>query len=233
MRLIDRAVQLEARNGARYAIRATYRLGLGDPRAAADVQKAHELGAPRSVLLSIDAQAALRKGDPETAFKLYGDLIREKLDWQQHVGVWLALGIQLKKDREITAKFEEWYRQNPEYSEVYAVKAQWKARDNDLAGAAAEDRAGLKVAPYSRKLRAQLASHLYLAGKYAEALAATEAYLEVAPRDFAGGSIRVRCLAALGRADEAKAALDQLAKDFPTRSKEIEDLRAKLTPAGK
>ena len=39
---------------------------------------------------------------------------------------------------------------------------------------------------------------------------------------------RARCFAELGRGEEAKTALDQLAKDFPKRTKEVEDMRRAL-----
>jgi tetratricopeptide (TPR) repeat protein len=226
VRCFDQAIALEPRNGNRYVSRALYRLGAGDTAAAAaDLQKARDLGAARGLLLYADANSAARRHDYATAFQLVTDLIRETRDWPPHVGNWLALGFQLRRDNEIRGKFDDWCRHNPEYPEVYALKSQVKARDGDFAGALAEDRAGLKVAPYSVKLRTQLAVHLQAARQWAEALKAGDAVLEVAPRDFTAHTVRVRALAALDRAPDAKALLDQLAKDFPTRAKELDALR--------
>jgi tetratricopeptide (TPR) repeat protein len=226
VRCFDQAIALEPRNGNRYVSRALYRLGGGDgPAAAADLQKARDLGAARGLLLHADASVAVRRHDYATAFQLVTDLIRETRDWPPHVGNWLALGFQLRRDNEVRGKFDEWCRNNPGYPEVYALKAQVKARDGDVAGALVEDRAGLKLAPYSVKLRTQLAVHLQHTRQWAEALKAADAVLEVAPRDFTAQTVRVRALAALDRGGEARSLLDQLAKDFPGRAKELEAVR--------
>ena len=59
-------------------------------------------------------------------------------------------------------------------------------------------------------------------GPYADAM------LELSPPEFAGHVVRVHCLAELGRGAEAKALLDRLLKDFPSRAKEVEELRRSL-----
>src|SRR5262249_19766637 len=155
-------------------------------------------------------------------------LIRETREWPPHVGNWLAFGFKLRRDTEIRGRFEEWCRRNPTYPEVFILKAQLKARDGDLAGAAVDDRAGLKVAPYSLRLRAQLTLHLQLARRWKEALTAADSVIQVASNHFDAHCTRVRCLAELGRGDEAKAALERVQRDFPARSSEIETLRRSL-----
>lgn len=229
LRLFDHALALEPRNGNRYISRGLIRLSVGDGNSAlADFQKARALGAFHGLLLYADAVAAVHRRDHETAFRLVGELIRETHDWPPHVGNWLTLGFELGRDQEVRGRFDEWCRNNPAYPEVYALKAQLKARDGDLAGAIAEDRAGLKIAPYNRKLRGHLASHLHMARKWSEALAAADSALEVSPGDFFAPLIRVQCLAELGRGAEAKSLLERLGKDFPTRAKEIEEMRRGL-----
>jgi tetratricopeptide (TPR) repeat protein len=226
VRCFDQAVALEPRNGNRYISRGLYRLAGGNAAgAAADLQKARELGAARGLLLYADTVVAGQRHDYATAFQLIGELIRETRDWPPHVGNWLVLGFQLRRDNEIRGKFEAWCRDNPEYPEVYALKGQVKARDGDYKGALADDRAGLKVGPYNVKLRSQLALHFLLARQWQEALTAADAVLELAPRDFTALTVRVRALAVLGRGDEAKTLLDQLAKDYPARAKEIDVVR--------
>jgi hypothetical protein len=111
---------------------------------------------------------------------------------------------------------------------VYALRAQLKARDGAVAAAVAEDRAGLKIAPYNYKLRVQLATHLEMLRSWQEALAAAAAVLELSPANFSAQLIHAHCLAELGRGGDAKVHLDSLLKTFPARAKEIEDLRRKL-----
>jgi tetratricopeptide (TPR) repeat protein len=148
------------------------------------------------------------------------------------VANWLTLGFQLRRDSEVRPKFEEWCRQHSDHPEVYALKAQLRGRDGDFRAAAVEDRLGLKVAPYNRKLRIQLASHLDELRNWPETHAAAQAALEVAPGDFRMQMISARCLGHLGRAPEATALLDRLLKDYPGRRKEIEDLRRTLPGKG-
>jgi tetratricopeptide (TPR) repeat protein len=232
LRIFNHAVALEPQNGNRYVVRCLIRKSLGDATGAqADLQKARDLGAARALLLHADAVLATSRGDNETAFRLLGQLIQEKQDWPGHVGNWLVLGFQLRRDQEVRGRFEEWCRANPEYPEVFALRAQLKARDADFTGAVTEDRAGLKLAPYNHKLSMQLALHLSLLRNWREALTAADAVLEVSPRDFAAQSVRVRCLAELGQGAEAKTLLDSLPADYPARAKEIDELRRSL--AGK
>jgi tetratricopeptide (TPR) repeat protein len=232
LRIFNHAVALEPQNGNRYVVRCLIRKSLGDATGAqADLQKARDLGAARALLQHAEAVLAASRGDNETAFRLLGQLIQEKQDWPGHVGNWLVLGFQLRRDQEIRGRFEEWCRANPEYPEVFALRAQLKARDADFTGAVTEDRAGLKLAPYSHKLRMQLALHLSLLRNWREALTAADAVLEVSPRDFAAQSVRVRCLAELGQGAEARTLLDSLPADYPARAKEIDELRRSL--AGK
>jgi tetratricopeptide (TPR) repeat protein len=229
LQMFERALTLEPRNGNRYVTRGLARLNFGDAQGAADdFQKARDLKAARPLLLSADATLAVRRGDTETAFRLTGEILREKQDWPGNVGNWLAYGFQLRRDEEIRGRFDEWCRQNPEYPEVYALKAQVKARNGDLAGAIVEDRAGLAVAPYNVKLRVQLATHQALSRNWAEALRADDAVLELVPLHFPMRKLRVRCLAELGRGEEAKSLLDQLQQENPGRVKEIEELRSEL-----
>jgi len=229
LRLFEHAVTLEPQNGNRYAVRCLIRLDTGDPSGAeADARKARDLGAARFLVVSSDALLAAARGDRETAYRLLGQLVREKQVQPSLVGNWLALGFSLRHDSEVRGPFEEWCRTCADYPEVYALRAQLKARDSDLAGAVAEDRAGLKIGPYNYKLRTQLALHLLLLRNWQEALTAANGVLEVAPADFGAQIVRVRCLAELGKAGEAKAVLDAMQRDFPTRAKEIDELRRTL-----
>lgn len=229
LRMFDHAVALEPQNGNRYVVRSLVRSEFGDVGAAtADLQKARDLGASRALLQHADAVMATGRGDYETAFRLIGQLIQEKQDWPAHIGNWVALGFQLRRDKEVRSRYEEWCRANPDYPEMYALRAQVKAREGDVGGAVAEDRSGLKVAPYNRKLRTQLALHLAMLRNWQEALAAADAAAELAGGDFSAQMIRVRCLAELGKGAEAKAVLDTLQKDFPARAKEIDELRRGL-----
>src|SRR5262249_14945398 len=124
-RLFDHAVALEPKNGNRYIIRGIARLSGGDaPAAEADFQKARALRASRPLLLHADAFLASHRRDYETSFQKAGEILKEKQAWPSHVGNWLALGFQLRRDAEIRDRFEEWCRNNPEYPEVYALKAQ-------------------------------------------------------------------------------------------------------------
>ena len=181
-----------------------------------------------ALILYVDAAQAARRRDYSTAFRLESELIQGGQPWPSHLGNWLALGFQLRRDAEIRDRFDRWYRDNSEYPEVYALKAQLKARDGDYAGAAAEDQAGLKIAPFNRKLRMQKAVHLQARRDWAGAMKAADAVLEVSANDYAAQTIRARSLAELGRGADAKALLDALQKDFPVRSKEIDDLRRTL-----
>jgi serine/threonine protein kinase/Tfp pilus assembly protein PilF len=229
LRLFEQAVALEPQNGNRYAVRGLIRLETGDASGAeADARKARELGAGRFQLLSTDAIVAAGRGDGETAYRLFGQLIKEKQAQPAVIGNWVALGFSLRRDSEVRGPFEEWSRAHADYPEVYVLRAQVKARDGDLAGAVAEDRAGLKIGPYNHKLRGQLALHLYLSRNLQEAMTAVKSVLEVAPSDFQAHVIRVRCLAETGKGGEAKTALDALQKDFPTRSREVDELRRTL-----
>lgn len=170
LRLFDRAIGSEPRNGNRYVARSLQHQGAGNASgAAADLQKARELGAARGLLLYADAMVAAHRGEHDKAFQLVTELIRETRDWPPHLGNWLALGFQLRRDQEVRPKFEEWCRNNPDYPEMYALKAQVKGRDGDFNGAIVDDRAGLKVAPYSTKLRTQLAVHLQYTRQWPEA----------------------------------------------------------------
>jgi len=229
LRIFDHAVGLEPHNGNRYVVRCVIRSGIGDANGAAtDLQKARDLGAARPLLLNAQSYIAAKRGDLETVFRLTGQLIQEKQAWPSHVGNWAAAGFYLRRDQEVRGRYEEWCQAHADYPEVYALRAQLKARDGAVAAAVAEDRAGLKIAPYNYKLRAQLATHLEMLGSWHEGLAAAEAVLELSAGNFPAQLIRARCLAELGRGADAKAVLDSLQKSFPARSGEIEDLRRRL-----
>jgi tetratricopeptide (TPR) repeat protein len=97
---------------------------------------------------------------------------------------------------------------------VPALRAQVKARDGDYLGAAAEDRAGLKFAPYNRKLLFQLALHLHRAKQWRDALTAADAALAVFPGEYAAQIIRAHCLAEVGRgAEDSEGFSDALERD--------------------
>ncbi len=89
-------------------------------------------------------------------------------------------------------------------------------------------RNGLKVAPFNSKLRLQLVNNLYRMKNWSETLPAADAALEVAPNDFNAQTARTHALAELGRAADARTALDKMQKDFPNRAKEIDTLRRAL-----
>ncbi|MBL8799652.1 MAG: protein kinase [Planctomycetia bacterium] len=229
LRLLDQAVALEPRNGNRYFARGVVRLNRGDPKGAeADLTKARELSAARGLLQHAEALAAYQRRDFERAYRALSELVQENRTWPPHMANWLALGFQLRRDQEIRPRFEEWCRQNPDFHAVYALRGQLKARDNDFPGAVTEDLAGLKVAPYNRVLRSQLALHQLLARRWNEALAAADAALELTPNDFSPQLTRARALAALGRTDDAVAQFNKLQKDYPTRAKEIDAARKEL-----
>jgi tetratricopeptide (TPR) repeat protein len=230
LRLFDKAVALEPQNGNRYLIRCAFRGVMGDAGgAAADLQKGRELGASRIMLLHTETILAGARGDAEAAFRLLGQLLQEKQDGPAVVGNWVKLGFLLRRDSEVRPRYEEWCRANPDSPEVYALRAELKAaRDRDLASAAAEDRAGLRLAPYHVTLRNQLVRHLLPLGNWQETLEAVQGLLEVAPGEFGAQLVRVRCLAGLGKGVEAKAALEALQKDFPAQAKEIEEARKGL-----
>jgi serine/threonine protein kinase/Flp pilus assembly protein TadD len=229
LRLFDHAVALEPKNGNRYVIRGMIRIGIGDLKGAdSDLRQARELGAARLLLIHADAMVAAQRGDYETAFKLSGEVIRVARPWPPAVGNWVALGFQLKKDKEVQSTFDNWCKENPNYPEVYSLRAQLKARDGDYRGAVVEDRAGLKVAPYQQRLRTQLAVHLAHLQNWSESLTAADAALELSPNDYTALVIRTRCLAELGRSADARSLLNRLQKDFPSRAKDVETLRRSL-----
>ena len=212
---VNHAVALEPRNGNRYTGRGLIRLDMGDRAGGmADFQKARNLNASRALVLNVDAMMAAKRGDYATAFRLQGEIIQSGQSFPPQVGNWLALGFSLRRDKEIRDQYDRWCRDNPEYPEVYVLRAQLKARDGDYVGALTEDQAGLKIAPFHRKLRFQKADHLAARRDWAGALKAADAVLEVSTNDFAAQTIRVRCLAELGRGAEAKGATKRLAERF-------------------
>jgi tetratricopeptide (TPR) repeat protein len=225
VRGFDHVIAMEPKNGSHYVKRGVARLAIDSAAAVADFQKARALGASRLQLLDAEARLALSRGDRDTAFRLSGQLVREAPEWSRDVANWFGLGFQLKRDGEIQSRFDEWCRANPNDPDVYRLKAQVKARDGDMASAVAEDRAGLKVAPYHRLLRTYLANHLGMLRNWPECLIAVDAALELSPVDFDLRALHVRCLAELGRAADTKMAFDALQRDFPNQADKIEQLR--------
>jgi tetratricopeptide (TPR) repeat protein len=199
---------------------------MGDNKGAAeDEQMARTLGASPVLLRHTAALEAYFRADFPTAFRLFAELIRDHQETPSDVVHWAEVGFLLRRDSEVSSRFAALARSSPTFPQVIAVEAAVKARDGDLTGAIARDRAGLKIAPYSAKLRTQLAAHLCMSRQWQDALKAAESALEASPNDYAARGFHVRCLVELGRGADAKAALDRLTKDFPARSKDIDDFR--------
>ncbi|MCY3021034.1 MAG: hypothetical protein NTW87_18625, partial [Planctomycetota bacterium] len=68
--------------------------------------------------------------------------------------------------------------------------------------------------------------------RYEEALAATDAVLELSPRDFSVRVLRLECLALLGRKAAALEYLAVLEKEHPEQAAQLAALRRALGAAG-
>jgi serine/threonine protein kinase/lipopolysaccharide biosynthesis regulator YciM len=227
--LVDRTIALEPRNGARYFHRGTLRLNLGDPTGAEkDMAEAQRLGISPALLQVYQAQVAARKNNTEEAFSLMEKVVKETRDWPPHVANWLNLGFSIGKDQEIRSVYERWCQENPEYSQVFMLRASLLFRDGRTEDGLAEVRRGLRILPYNVRLGRLLANQLAQHGQADAALKEADRLLEFAGTDYTCGHLRLHCLVRLGRLDDALDYVATLEKKFPERSEELGKLRVQI-----
>jgi tetratricopeptide (TPR) repeat protein len=226
---LDLAIALEPANGTRLQQRAKFRLEQADlPGAEADAAEARRLGASPALMHHLDSLLADRRGDPAASFRHLDAMRREVRDWPPVMGNWLVRAFEAGRGDEVREEFRAWCERMSGSPDTYLVRSFIAGRQGDRAGAVAEARTGLRLAPYSVRLHRQLLGLLSAAGPSEETLRAAEGLLEVAPTDENALVNRARCLIALRRVDDARRALDSLERAHPRWAAEAAKERAKL-----
>jgi len=227
--LVDRAIAFEPRNGNHYFTRASLRASFGDPEGARqDMAEAERLGVAPSLLQVYQAQDAVRNNKLEEAFQLMGKVVKETRDWPPHVANWLNLGFNLGKDQEVQPVYERWCQENPEYSQVFVLRASLLLRDSRADEALAEIRRGLKVLPYNVKLNRLLIAQLVQKEQFEAAVKEADRLVEFAGNDYVCCHLRLICLSKARRLDDALDYLSALEKRFSEHSADLGTVRTQL-----
>ncbi|MCX7805101.1 MAG: protein kinase [Planctomycetota bacterium] len=225
----ERAAAMEPRNGNRRVETALVKLALGDAEGARrELAEAASLGAHPATVKFAGARLAVSGGDIEAAFRLMDEAVRLGADWPPHIANWLNMAFSLGRNAQAQPVFEKFYAENPDFVEVYILKAELLRGSGNPHAALAEARKATAIAPYNVKALNAEASALIALGKYPEALETAGRLLKVRPGDYRGQVAKAQCLASLGRFAEARAAVAGLEKSHPARAAEIERLRQSI-----
>ena len=231
---LERVIALEPRNGNRYIQRSI--LMTGRPRAEEDqdLAEAKRLGASEVLMLRSEAMRAYIEGDQEKGFQIMAKLVKVSHEWPAVVGDYLILAINMRRenDKEVTALFDRWARQNPDYFLVHALRAHLLLR-KDPAQAIKEADAGLKTSPYSAQLFDSKAEASLILKDYITALDCSEKSLAANAAGINASAFKTMALAGLLRVAEAQAQLDDIKKKYPAQKELLDRLQSDINNASK
>ena len=228
-----KAIALEPKNGNRYFQRWMILHEIGRTEVAEkDFADAKRLGISSSEQLLYDVLAANNANDPERAFKIFGQLLKETRDWPSFVSNWAIIGLRLGKVDEVRPVLKRWSEAYPDYWCVRLLRAEIMMK-TDPPGALREIAEGLKSNPYQPMLLCVKAEILMGGGRIKDALDTWEKVIELNPADIRSVGERALCLLALKRSDEADAAMEKMKKDFPKNPKDIKNFEDQYLEAKK
>ncbi len=157
-----------------------------------------KMGRPQGELLSVEQMVRI---DPQSL-----------ASWRLRI----ALLEKLERPKEARAARLDLYRagkDDPDLQFEHAMRLMAKEKDERAAECFRE---AARLDPSRSEARLRLAQVLERAGKHADALAAADALLALAPASLEGLGVRARSLSELGRLDEALVAADSAARASPT-----------------
>ncbi len=216
--LIDRNVEYEHENGARWLFRASMRANRSDDRQGPeqDLAQALRLGVSQVLLLRYRVIEAVNgpKPDPQAAFTFLTQLV-EACDWPVNRFHWFSLAFALgRNDEQIGKDFAAWCGRNPDYPMTHVLRASRAAESGDMRGAMAFLREGLAKAPFNSQLLAMLADLQQRDGRFEEAVATQNRILDIQPGNNRIRFEKVKNLFDLGRYREADEILRYLEYDL-------------------
>jgi tetratricopeptide (TPR) repeat protein len=223
--LLDRAIDLEPRNGVRFVYRARARHETDKAAALADFEKGRSLGAGQVAVLQTQAMWAMQEGRYPEARQALKSLVERAPTWPMAMGNYLLLSVNMKLDQEVKPLIERWCPENGNYFESYQLLAHAAIRREDYKKAAEIAHQGLAIAPYNEPLHRILATAHYRGGRFAEALKAADAGLEACTEVQGLRLVRAQCLLALNRLDEAERELDAMEKQKTVSAETVRRLR--------
>jgi serine/threonine protein kinase/predicted Zn-dependent protease len=173
--LFDRALDLEPHNPGLLFIRAGAYAKEGKPDLAkASLEAARRENAAPSLLLQYEAEQAVSVGDFEKAFQALGRIVKETRGWPVHTAAWLTIAINAKHGKEMQTEFDRFFKENPDYWQVFYIRAHIKCMQGDFNGGIQEAKEGLKQAPYNAILLRGWATWACLVGNFTDAATAAQ-----------------------------------------------------------
>ncbi|MBI5722481.1 MAG: protein kinase [Planctomycetes bacterium] len=225
---IKRAVDLEPRNPMRYIERGHVFARQGQKDSAInDLKKAKELNAPLFALSNLELRI-IGKSEAEKGYSLMKEAIKDCPNWPGFKLNYIIIGISLGKRDEVMALFEQLYRENPDYHAIKWVKGALFASDGNVDAAIAEFQAGLKEAPYNRRLLTAISPCLIKKERFAEYLDVVDAIIKISPNEFKNHVERLNLLVRLKRFDDVERSISELEKKFPDKAAELAELRRSI-----